>query len=132
MQDETQHEIPILELWGRLVVPLQGDITDSQMEALQERVLRRVRARAPSGVVIDATGVHMMDSHLCSVLGRMAAATRLMGARPVLSGLNPTIVMTLETMGIELSSVETTASLETALEELGVWPGDDDAEEVAQ
>lgn len=124
-----QSEIPILELWGRLVVPLQGDITDTQMETLQERVLRRVRATAPSGLVIDVTGVWMMDSHLCAVLGRMAGAARLMGTRPVLSGLNPTIVMTLQTMGVELTTVETTVSLETALERLGVLPEDEDDEE---
>jgi rsbT antagonist protein RsbS len=124
-----QNDIPILELWGRLVVPLQGDITDTQMEALQERVLRRVRASAPSGLVIDVTGVWMMDSHLCAVLGRMAGAARLMGTRPVLSGLNPTIVMTLQTMGVELTTVETTVSLETALERLGVLPEDQDEEE---
>ncbi|MBX3247715.1 MAG: STAS domain-containing protein [Myxococcales bacterium] len=129
MQRDAGNEIPILELWGRLVVPLQGDITDTQMEALQERVLRRVRARAPSGLVLDATGVWMMDSHLCAVMGRLASAARLMGTRPVLSGLSPTIVMTLQTMGIELTSVETTVSLEAALELLGVWPDEDDDEE---
>ncbi len=125
----TQDEIPILNLWGRLVVPLQGDITDTQMEQLEERVLHRIRATTPRGVVLDATGIWMMDSHLCAVLGRMASAARLMGTRPVLSGLGPTVVMTLQTMGIELTSVETTVSLEAALELLGVWPDEDDDED---
>ncbi len=123
--------IPILELWGRLIVPLQGDIGDSQMEELQSRVLQRVRATAPVGLVLDASGIWLMDSHLCAVLGRIARAARLMGTRPVLSGLSPTIVMTLQTMGIELDAVETTVDLEAALELLGVWPeGEMDEEDV--
>jgi rsbT antagonist protein RsbS len=132
MNTEIESDIPILELWGRLVVPLQGDVTDTHMDRLQERVLRRVRASAPSGLILDVTGVWMMDSHLCSVLGRMAAAARLMGTRPILSGLSPAIVMTLQTMGVTLETIETTVNVEDALERLGVLPEYDEYRQEAE
>lgn len=119
--------IPVIELWRHLVVPLQGDITDSQMEELSIAVLDRIRDRGAEGLVLDASGVWLLDSHLCAVLGRLAGAARLMGARPVLSGLSPTVVLTLQAMGIELEGVETALGLEAALELLGVsGPADDD------
>jgi rsbT antagonist protein RsbS len=61
-----------------------------------------------------------MDSHLCAVLGRIAGAARLMGTRPVLSGLSPSVVMTLDQMGIALEGIETALGLEAALERLGL------------
>lgn len=121
--------IPVIELWKHLLVPLQGDITDSQMDDLSNAVLERIRDRGTDGLVLDASGVWLLDSHLCAVLGRLAAAARLMGARPVLCGLSPTVVLTLQAMGIELEGVETALGLEAALELLGVsGPRDEDEE----
>lgn len=118
--ETEQHAIPVIELWGRLVVSLQGDVTDSQMERLQTTLLDRIREKGAHGLVIDASGVWLMDSHLCAVLGRIAGAARLMGTRPVLSGLSPSVVMTLDQMGIALEGIETALGLETALERLGL------------
>jgi rsbT antagonist protein RsbS len=114
------NSIPVIELWGRLVVPLQGDISDSQMDALQRTLLSRISERGARGLVIDASGVWLMDSHLCSVLGRIVGAARLMGTRPVLAGLAPSIVMTLDEMGIGLDGIDTALGLEAALEHLGL------------
>lgn len=119
------HAIPVIELWGRLVVPLQGDVSDSQMDHLRDEVLRRVRDRAAKGLVIDASGMWLVDSHLCAMLGRIVASVRMMGTRAVLSGLHPNVVMTLGEMGISLDDVETALSLEEALESLGVDVVDD-------
>jgi rsbT antagonist protein RsbS len=130
MTDGT-HTIPVIELWGQLLVALQGELGDRQMDALEQNVLERIRARGAEGVVIDASAVWMMDSHLCAVLGRLAGAARLMGARAVLCGLGPNVVMTLQTMGIDLDGVDTALGLESALELLGVrrFPMDGEGDE---
>jgi rsbT antagonist protein RsbS len=114
------HAIPVIELWGRLVVPLQGDVSDSQMDQLRDEVLRRVRDRTTKGLVIDASGMWLVDSHLCAMLARIVSAARLMGTRSVLAGLHPNVVVTLGEMGISLEGVETALSLEDALELLGI------------
>ena len=95
---EEEHTIPVIELWGRLLVPLQGDMTDSQMERLRARVLTRIREHGAEGLVVDASGLWMVDSHLCALLGRMVASARLMGVRAILAGLSPQVVITLEDM----------------------------------
>lgn len=112
--------IPIIELWGQLLVPLQGDVGDAQMHALEVAVLERVRDRGPEGLVLDVSGVEMMDSHLCAVLGRLATAARLMGTRPVICGLSPAIALTLEALDVDLGDVETALGLESALVALGI------------
>jgi rsbT antagonist protein RsbS len=121
--------IPVLSLYGRLLVSLQGEITDSQMDDLTRSVLQRIADTSARGVVIDASGVATMDSHLCAVLGRLAKAARLMGAIPVLCGLNPSIVMTLQTMGIDLDGIDTALGLEESFEAIGLRVHDELAAE---
>ena len=116
----TYHQIPVIKLWHVLLVPLQGDLTDEGAAQLSSEVLERLHSEDASGLVIDITGLWMVDSHLCATLSRLAAAAALMGTRTVVSGMKPNIALTLETMGIGLAGIRTTLSLESALALLGV------------
>ncbi len=117
---QTYERIPIIRLWQILLVPLQGEVTDSLAEKLTAEVLARVHAEEVSGLVIDITGLWLVDSHLCAVISRIAESAALMGAQTYLSGMKPDVALTLETMGIELRGARSTRSLDEALEALGV------------
>ena len=112
--------LPIIKLWDRIVVPIQGEITDELAELLCNEVLKVIHESGARGLVLDLTGVWIMDSHLCSVISNLAAAARLMGTPTIICGLSPEIAMTLQTMGVELQSVRTALSLEQALGMLGL------------
>jgi rsbT antagonist protein RsbS len=112
--------LPIIKLWDRIVVPIQGEITDELAGQLSHEILKVIHQSGAHGLVLDLTGVWIMDSHLCSVLSNLAAAARLMGTPTIISGLSPEIAMTLQTMGVELESVRTALSLEQALAMLGL------------
>jgi len=118
--EDGYNSVPIIGFWDLLLVPLQGDMTDDMASQLVAGVLDRVHKDGTSGLIIDITGLWLVDSHLCSVLSQLAAAASLMGARTIISGMKPEIAMALETMGIRLSNVITTLDLETALSRLGV------------
>src|SRR4051812_18631060 len=120
---KTRHRdvIPVIELWGHLLVPLQGDIGDRQMQDMIDDVLRRLASRGADGLVIDASGIWIVDSHLCSGLGKLATAASIMGVPSVLCGLSADVVVTLQNMGFELSEVKTATTLEQALEKLGIF-----------
>jgi rsbT antagonist protein RsbS len=112
--------LPIIKLWDRIVVPMQGEITDELAELLCNEVLKVIHESGARGLVLDLTGVWIMDSHLCSVISNLAAAARLMGTPTIICGLSPEIAMTLQTMGVELHAVRTALSLEQALGMLGL------------
>jgi rsbT antagonist protein RsbS len=118
--DPTYNRIPIIKLWHLLLVPLQGELTDDLAAQLTTEVLDQIYKRGCSGLVIDITGLWLVDSHLCAVLSQLSAAASLMGARTLISGMKPDIALTLETMGVELKGVMTTLDLEGALHLLGV------------
>lgn len=112
--------LPIINLWDRILVPIQGDVTDDLAEQLNTEVLRAIHESGAKGLVIDLTAVWIMDSHLCAVLSNLAAAAALMGTPTILSGLSPEIAMTLQTMGVQLEAVRTALTLEQALTMLGL------------
>lgn len=132
--DTGYQRIPIIKLWSLLLVPLQGELTDNLANQLTTEVLGRIHEQGCSGLIIDITGLWLVDSHLCAVLSELSSAASLMGARTLLSGMKPDIALTLETMGVELKGVRTTLNLEDALSALGVrgpslddeWHGDSD------
>ena len=112
--------IPIIKFWDLLLVPLQGDLTDDMAARLVSEVLERIHRDGSRGLIIDITGLWLVDSHLCAVLSQLASAASLMGATTIISGMKPEIAMTLETMGIRMANVTTTLDLETALDVHGV------------
>lgn len=115
------HDIPIISLWGQLLVPLQGEVSDQQMANLSRDVLSRIASnKRAEGLVIDASGVWLIDSHLCAALARLANASRLMGVPTVLCGLGADIVLTLQAMGFELAGIDTCLGLDEALDRLGI------------
>ena len=116
----SEHRVPVIQLWDRIVVPLQGDITDDVAAVLVDDVLRTIRDASAAGLVIDVTGMWAIDSHLCHVIANLAGAARLMGTPTILCGMSAAIAITLQTMGIDFRRVRTALTLEDALERLGV------------
>lgn len=119
MNDEF-NGIPIIKFWDLLLVPLQGEMTDDVAGRMFTEVLAKIHEEASSALIIDITGLWLVDSHLCAVLSQLAAAASLIGADTIISGMKPEIAMALETMGIGLENVTPTLDLETALDVLGV------------
>jgi len=119
-QHDDEFAIPIVRLWEHLLVPVQGEISDQQAAELSADVLEAVHRTGATNLLIDVSGVAVMDSHLCATFAQLAASARMMGVHSVISGLTPEIVMTLQTMGVELEDIRTTLSLEEALMMLGI------------
>jgi rsbT antagonist protein RsbS len=109
-------EVPILELEQFLVVSIQEDLTDGEAEGLQARLLERLTRVRSSGVVIDVSGMDVVDSYFCRILRDTAAMSLLMGARTAVVGINAAVAVTLTELGLEMPGVHTDLSLERGLQ----------------
>jgi rsbT antagonist protein RsbS len=118
MSDDDR--LPVINVWNHILVPLQGEVSDAIAERLVDQVLETIRDTGAEGLIIDLTGIWMIDSHLCAVLSRLAAAARLMGAHSIICGMNAQVAITLQTMGIDMDSVRTSLTLEEAFRSLGI------------
>jgi rsbT antagonist protein RsbS len=120
---DTPYRIPVIKLWDNILVSLQGEIGDDVARELCDEILRNIHNTHATGLVIDVTGVWLMDSHLCAILTMIARSARLIGTQTIISGMNPEIAITLQSMGAELQGARTALTLEQALAMLGIVAG---------
>ncbi|MFJ9104456.1 STAS domain-containing protein [Streptomyces sp. NPDC102405] len=113
--------VPVLTLGDVLLVTLQGELHDGAAEQLQHDISRRI-ASSPmpvAGVVIDLSGVEIIDSFLGRVLSEIAASAGLLAARTILAGMRPAVAITLVELGLTLPGLSTALNVEKALSLLG-------------
>lgn len=113
MADEP--DIPLLELRGVVIVSLQAELHDRAAQRLQQRILDRIAETRPRGLLIDVTGLPVMDSFFCRVLRDTALMARMMGVPTVLVGLQPAVAITLTELGLDLPGIHTDLDLERGL-----------------
>lgn len=107
--------IPILKLQNYLLISIQTEIDDQTALKFQEDLLNKIREYGSLGVVIDLTSVELIDSYIAKVLGDVVTMSDLMGARVVLTGIQPAVAITLIDLGIPLKNVPTALDLEQGL-----------------
>ncbi|MGW7253842.1 STAS domain-containing protein [Streptomyces sp. NPDC054834] len=111
--------VPVLALGDVLLVTLQGELHDGMAEQLQQDITERIARSSVTGVVIDVSGVDIVDSFLGRIFAEIAASTRLLAARTVLAGMRPAVAITLVELGLTLPGLATALDTERAMELLG-------------
>ncbi|WP_217251595.1 STAS domain-containing protein [Streptomyces sp. AC602_WCS936] len=108
--------VPVLRLGEVLLVTLQGDLHDSTAQQLQQDLAETISRSGARGVVIDISGVEIVDSFLGRVLAEIAGQTELLAARTVIVGMRPAVAITLVELGLTLPGVHTALSTEVAMQ----------------
>lgn len=109
--------MPILQVRDRLlVIPLVGVIDSDRARQLIESLLVAVRDKRARGVVIDVTGVPIVDTNVASHLVQACDAARLMGTLVVITGISPEMAQTLVGLGARLPAAETLVDLQEGIE----------------
>ncbi|MFD5452917.1 STAS domain-containing protein [Streptomyces sp. NPDC003470] len=108
--------VPVLRLGEVLLVTLQGDLYDSTAQRLQEDLAETIVRTGATGVIIDISGVEIVDSFLGRVLAEIAGQTGLLAARTVVVGMRPAVAITLVELGLLLPRVHTALSTEAAMD----------------
>ncbi|PDW00793.1 hypothetical protein A9Q02_21540 [Candidatus Chloroploca asiatica] len=104
---------PLLRISARtLVLPLIGAIDGARANRVVEHLLNAVEEQQASLVILDITGVPVVDTYVAGLMIQCARAIRLLGARMVLTGIRPDVAETLVTLGIDLGEIVTRASLQ--------------------
>ncbi len=108
---------PIIQVWdGVVVVPVIGVVDSKRSAEMMEAVLERVSADAIRCVIFDVTGVEVVDTYTASHIFKLAAATSLLGASFIMSGIRPEVARTLVQIGLDLGSLTTCRSLKEGLQ----------------
>lgn len=117
-------ETPVIQIWdGVLALPLVGSIDTQRAQVMNERLLERIVATGSEIVLVDISGVPVVDTSLSRHLLETVAAARLLGADVIIVGLTAKTAMTLVQLGENLAGVTTRTTmakgLQLALKHLG-------------
>ena len=85
-----------------------------------EAVQIDTRART---LLLDIGGVAIVDTAVANHLIKIAKAAVLMGCKTIISGISPAIAQTITELGIDLGSIQTTSTIESALRDSITRPG---------
>jgi rsbT antagonist protein RsbS len=107
--------VPLLSLGDALLVSIQVDLDDETVLALQEDLAERLVSSGARGVVIDISGVEIVDSFIGRMFGSIAALSRVLDAETVVVGMRPAVAITLVELGLSLNGVRTALNVERGL-----------------
>jgi rsbT antagonist protein RsbS len=111
--------IPILKIGTTLITTVHVELDDAVADAFQVDVLTTIEKTGAKGLVIDISGLQIVDSYVARVLTETTRMARLMGTHTVLVGMRPEVSATLVTMGYAVEGIQTALDLERGLALLG-------------
>jgi rsbT co-antagonist protein RsbR len=107
---------PVMEVWDDvLVLPVVGVVDTRRSLEIMNTLLDRIVATKARCVIIDITGVEVVDTKTADYLLRVSRAANLLGTRCVLTGLSSAVAQTLVDIGADLTEVRTLRSLKDGL-----------------
>jgi rsbT co-antagonist protein RsbR len=108
--------VPIIEVEdGVIALPMIGTLDARRARDTLETLLPHVAGHASRHVIIDLTGVTHIDTQTAEYLEKIVQAVRLIGARCLISGLNPATAQTLVQLGVGLAHLRTFRTLKGGL-----------------
>jgi len=114
LQELSAPLIPVFEKIS--IMPLVGTIDTERARLIMENLLNGVVNHRADVVLIDITGVPVVDTMVAHHIIQAADAVRLVGAKCMIVGIRPEIAQTIVNLGIDLDQIITTSTLRKGIE----------------
>ncbi|MBN1221389.1 MAG: STAS domain-containing protein, partial [Anaerolineae bacterium] len=107
---------PIIPVMDRIIVmPLIGSIDSLRARDITRTLLAGINQHRAKVVILDVTGVGIMDTGIVNHLNKTIQAARLKGARTIITGISDAVAEAIVDLGIDWSGVQTLGDLQTGL-----------------
>jgi len=128
IQELSTPVIPVMDApdgtGGIIVMPLIGSIDSMRARDVTRSLLAGISQHQAKVVILDVTGVGIVDTGVVNHLNKTIQAARLKGVHTIVTGISDVVAETIVDLGIDWSNVTTLADLQTgltvALKSLGV------------
>ncbi|AQS07039.1 STAS domain-containing protein [Clostridium beijerinckii] len=115
-EDMMELSTPVIKIWdGILAVPLIGTLDSKRTQLVMEKLLETIVNTSSKVAIVDITGVGTVDTLVANHLIKTAAATKLIGAEIIITGISPVIAQTVVHLGVDLSGIITRAIMEDGI-----------------
>jgi anti-anti-sigma regulatory factor len=126
-QQQTLKELstPIIPIMEQVIVmPLIGNIDSMRARDITRALLAGISQHRAKVVILDITGVAIVDTGVANHLNKTIRAAQLKGARTIVTGISDAVAETIVDLEIDWAGIETLSDLQTgltaALNNLGV------------
>ena len=104
----SEAQTPVIQIWERiLALPIIGTLDTARTQEMSEALLQKVVDTGAEIVLLDITGVPIVDTAVAKHLLEMVTAARLLGTEMMIVGMSTRIAITLIHLGIDLSGITT-------------------------
>jgi rsbT co-antagonist protein RsbR len=108
--------VPVLPLSPTtLVMPLVGSLDSARLGLLHTQALQALEYTAARQLLLDITGVPVIDTQVAQGLLQLVQMARLMGADVNIVGVRPEVAQTIVSLGLNLSEIRTHSSLQQGI-----------------
>jgi PAS domain S-box-containing protein len=115
---------PVTKIWdGVLFAPIVGIVDSKRSLDIMNKALHSIADSRAETLLLDISGVAVVDTAVANHLIKIAKAAVLMGCKTVISGISPAIAQTIAELGIDLGTIQTTSTIESALRSSITRPG---------
>jgi len=110
-------QTPVIQVWdGILALPIVGSVDTARSQEMNEALLQKIVDTGAEIVILDITGVPVIDTAVAKHLLETVSASRLLGADVLIVGLSARMAMTLVHLGLDLSGVLTRTTMAKGLQ----------------
>jgi len=104
--------IPVLPVAPQVVViPLIGVLDSARLVLLRDGALAAIQRYTANHLILDMTGVEIVDSQVASGMMQVIQAAHLLGTHMLLVGVRPEVAQTMVALGLDLGSIDTAATV---------------------
>ena len=108
--------VPVLPVSDdTLVMPLVGALDSDRLQQVQERALAALEYYGAKRLLLDITGIPVVDSQVALGLLNVVQAGQLLGAKVTLVGIRPEVAQSIVGLGLDLSAIHTDSDVRQAL-----------------
>ena len=107
---------PLIPLADDVVMmPLVGAIDSARAQQIMEVLLEGIAQYQADTVLLDISGVRLVDTQVADALLRAARAVQLLGAQIILTGISAEVAQTIVHLGADMGRIMTRANLQEGL-----------------
>ncbi|HEU5086048.1 MAG TPA: STAS domain-containing protein, partial [Roseiflexaceae bacterium] len=99
-----------------LVLPLVGSFDTARAQQFMDVMLAATAQRSARYLIVDITGIPVVDTAVAHHLIQAAQAVHLLGAQVILVGISPDVAQTLVSLAVNFRSITTLATLQAGLQ----------------
>jgi len=112
----TGETLSIIKVRDILIVTMPADPDDATISALQQRVLLAMERSPARGVVLDVSAVESLDSFFARTIAETTRMVGLMGGHTILTGMRPSVSITITQLGLTLGKTRTALNVDRAFD----------------